>query len=140
MPKEIDVDELRALLEQGTSQLVEVLPDQEYAEEHLPDAINIPLKSLSASTVASLDTSRPIVVYCWDDLWDMSPRAAWQLEALGFKDVYDFVSGKAEWISRGLPVEGTGPHYPLAGEAARRDIVYECRLGSRVGSLRAAVG
>jgi CBS domain-containing protein len=70
----------------------------------------------------------------------MSPRAAWQLEALGFKDVYDFVSGKAEWISRGLPVEGTGPHYPLAGEAARRDIVYECRLGSRVGSLRAAVG
>jgi rhodanese-related sulfurtransferase len=68
MPKEIDVDELRALLEQGTSQLVEVLPDQEYAEEHLPDAINIPLKSLSASTVASLDTSRPIVVYCWDDL------------------------------------------------------------------------
>jgi rhodanese-related sulfurtransferase len=68
MPKEIDVDELRALLEQDTTQLVEVLPEQEYAEEHLPDAINIPLKSLNASTVASLDPSRPTVVYCWDDL------------------------------------------------------------------------
>lgn len=69
----------------------------------------------------------------------MSPRAAWQLEAQGFSDVYDFAPGKAEWISHGLPVEGKGPHYPLVGEAARRDIVHECRLGSKVGDSRAAV-
>lgn len=69
----------------------------------------------------------------------MSPRAAWQLEALGFEAVYDFVAGKAGWMGRGLPMEGVGPHFPLVGEAARRDIVHECRLGSRVGSSRAAV-
>lgn len=69
----------------------------------------------------------------------MSPRAAWQLEAVGFKDVYDFVGGKAEWIANRLPLEGNGPHYPLAGEAARRDIVHECRLGSKVGESRTAV-
>ena len=67
------------------------------------------------------------------------PRAAWQLVALGFEDVYDFVSGKAEWIANGLPVEGKGPHYPLVGEVARRDIVHESRLGSQVGASRTAV-
>jgi CBS domain-containing protein len=69
----------------------------------------------------------------------MSPRAAWQLEALGFADVYDFVAGKAEWVTRGLPVEGSGPHYPLVGEVARRDMIHECRLGSKVGASRTAV-
>ncbi len=69
----------------------------------------------------------------------MSPRAAWQLEALGFGKVYDFVPGKAEWLANGLPVEGKGPHFPLAGEAARRDIVHECRLGAQVRDSRTAV-
>ncbi len=36
----------------------------------------------------------------------MSPRAAWRLEALGFTRVYDYVAGKADWGSFGLPLEG----------------------------------
>lgn len=65
----------------------------------------------------------------------MSPRAAWQLEALGFAEVYDFVDGKVGWLSRGLPVEGEGPHYALAGEVADRDAVLTCRLGDRLGDV-----
>jgi rhodanese-related sulfurtransferase len=67
MPKEINLDALDRLLASG-AQLVEVLPAKEYAEEHLPGAISIPLKKLDASTVASLDRSQSIVVYCWDSL------------------------------------------------------------------------
>jgi CBS domain-containing protein len=63
----------------------------------------------------------------------MSPRAAWQLEAMGFSDVYDFVDGKIEWISHGLPVEGTGPHFAVAAEIADRDAVLACRLGDTLG-------
>jgi len=33
----------------------------------------------------------------------MSQRAAWQLEYLGFTDVYDFVMGKAHWLATGRP-------------------------------------
>lgn len=33
----------------------------------------------------------------------MSQRAAWQLERLGFSDVYDFVVGKAYWLASGRP-------------------------------------
>lgn len=41
----------------------------------------------------------------------MSQRAAWQLERLGFADVYDFVVGKAYWLANGRP---TVPSEPVA--------------------------
>ncbi len=66
MPGVIEADELRDLLERG-AQLIEVLPASEYEEEHLPGAINIPLKALDASSVAGLDRQKPVIVYCWDD-------------------------------------------------------------------------
>jgi len=54
--------QLRDLLDQG-AQLVEVLPADEYAELHLPDAISIPLKTLDANTTADLDRGvRPVSV------------------------------------------------------------------------------
>jgi CBS domain-containing protein len=65
----------------------------------------------------------------------MSPRAAWQLEAMGFSDVSDFVDGKLEWISHGLPLEGNGPHFAVAGEVADRDAVLACRIGDRLGDV-----
>lgn len=59
--------QLRRLLDEG-AQLVEVLPQQEYADEHLPGAINLPLKQLDARSAAQLDKRRAVVVYCWDSL------------------------------------------------------------------------
>jgi hypothetical protein len=67
MPTPINRDHLRRLLD-GAAQLVEVLPADEYAEEHLPGAVNIPLKQLDGRTVQALDPTRPVVVYCWDGL------------------------------------------------------------------------
>ena len=67
MPESIDLAELKRLLDRG-AQLVEVLPSAEYAEEHLPKAVNIPLKTLDAGTAAQLDRTRPVVVYCFDSL------------------------------------------------------------------------
>jgi len=43
---------------------VEVLPEREYGEEHIPGAINIPLKKLDRKSTAKLDRARPIIVYC----------------------------------------------------------------------------
>lgn len=68
MPKEIDVARLRELLARGDVQLLEVLPESEYQEEHLPGAVNMPLKSLTADAIAQFDKSKPTVVYCWDDM------------------------------------------------------------------------
>ena len=61
------LDELQRLLGDG-AQLVEVLPEREYAEMRLPGAINIPLKQLDAQSVGVLDRERAVVVYCRDSL------------------------------------------------------------------------
>lgn len=61
------LERLQELIAAG-AQVVEVLPEEEYSEAHLPGAVNIPLKRLDATTTAGLDRGRPVIVYCWDSL------------------------------------------------------------------------
>jgi CBS domain-containing protein len=56
-----------------------------------------------------------------------------------FGDVSDFVDGKIEWISYGLPMEGSGPHFAVAGEIADREAVLACRIGDRLGDVARAL-
>jgi rhodanese-related sulfurtransferase len=65
MPTGIFKDDLRKLLKDG-GQLVDVLPREEYEEEHLPSAINIPLKELNHVTSAQLRQDTSVIVYCHD--------------------------------------------------------------------------
>jgi rhodanese-related sulfurtransferase len=66
MPTPIDRHELQRLLAEQQAQLVEVLPAAEYEDEHLPGAINIPLKELDYETTLELDRARPVIAYCYD--------------------------------------------------------------------------
>ena len=65
MPTPIDRRQLQALLLQG-AQLVDALPAVDYADAHLPDAINLPIKHLTRQAAAVLDPARPVIVYCND--------------------------------------------------------------------------
>jgi len=65
MTKQIDRSEVQKMLGQG-AQLVEVLPAKEYEAEHIPSAINIPLKALGRETARQLDSGRPVIAYCHD--------------------------------------------------------------------------
>jgi rhodanese-related sulfurtransferase len=65
MAREIDREQVRRLMEQR-AQIVDVLPPREYGEEHLPGAINLPLRRIEAEASQVLDRSRPVVVYCAD--------------------------------------------------------------------------
>ena len=67
MPTPIELPQVDALLAAG-AQLVEALPLEEYEEGHLPGAISLPLKHLTAERASVLDKQRPVVVYCWDSL------------------------------------------------------------------------
>jgi CBS domain-containing protein len=68
----------------------------------------------------------------------MSPRAACRLEALGFAEVYDYTTGKADWLARGLPREGQ-----KAGERRAFDLVVDdgvtCALDDRIAEVRERV-
>jgi len=137
MSEKIDYEGLRELLDEG-AQLVEVLPREEYAEEHLPGAINIPLKELDRDSAAQLDKARPVVVYCWDQLCDMSPRAAALLDRLGFERVYDYAASKVDYLARGLPREGEKARERRAVDALRDDVA-RCAPGDSVEEARASV-
>jgi rhodanese-related sulfurtransferase len=63
--KGIRRNEVQRLLHEG-AQLVEVLPREEYEEEHLPGAVNLPLKELNRETAKQLDRDRAVIVYCHD--------------------------------------------------------------------------
>ena len=66
MPTAIFRDGVRRLVQEEGAQLVDVLPREEYEEEHLPGAINIPLKELDRETIARLNLDAPVIVYCHD--------------------------------------------------------------------------
>ena len=67
MPRDATRAEVQALIASG-AQVVDVLPRDEYDSQHLPGAVSIPLKELTAASVASLRRDRPVVVYCFDFL------------------------------------------------------------------------
>jgi rhodanese-related sulfurtransferase len=65
MLKVVDRYGVSTLVEQG-AQLVDVLGAKEYEAEHLPSAINVPLKTFDRESTRRLDSRRPVIVYCHD--------------------------------------------------------------------------
>ncbi len=63
MPTSITRDEVQRLIKEEAGQLVEVLPTEEYQDEHIEGALNIPLKGLNRETTGHLDSARPVIVY-----------------------------------------------------------------------------
>jgi CBS domain-containing protein len=67
----------------------------------------------------------------------MSPRAAWRLERLGFGPVFDYSSGKLDWLAAGLPgvradrsqpraLDALDPHPPTcAPDSWLRDVAVQ---------------
>ena len=65
MPQAIDRRDVQRLMGEGV-QVVEVLPREEFEDDHLPGAISLPLRSLEAEAKDRLDPAKPVIVYCWD--------------------------------------------------------------------------
>jgi len=66
MPTEIhDRNEVRRLIDDDV-QLVDVLGADEFADDHLPGAVNLPLRKLESEATRVLDPTRPVLVYCFD--------------------------------------------------------------------------
>lgn len=118
MPATVSTEKVRSLVSEG-AQLLEVLPQAAYDEEHLPGAVNIPLPSLTPQAAEQLDRKRPVVVYCYDTECDLSARGAALLELYGFEQVFDYTGSKTEWLGMGLPAEGSLRSSDRAGGRAR---------------------
>jgi len=66
----------------------------------------------------------------------MSPRAASRLETLGFPRIYDYVAGKADWGSYGLPLDGRADSSTRVSGIAATDVP-TCRVDELVADITA---
>ena len=67
-------------------QLIDVREDDEYAEAHLPGAINIPLSEFMAR-VDEIDEDLPVLLVCNTGV--RSAQAAMYLASLGYDQLYN---------------------------------------------------
>ena len=66
MPTDIFRDEVQRLVSTG-AQLVEVLPAEDYRQEHIAGAASLPLDQLTRERAErDLRRDRPVIVYCND--------------------------------------------------------------------------
>ncbi len=94
--------DLDALLKSGADNLtvVDVRDPEEFAEGHIPGAINIPVATF-ASGSGVLDKKKKIIVYC--NSGGRSYNAYRKLMKLGYKDINQAIF--ADWKEAGLAVE-----------------------------------
>jgi len=135
MPIEIRRKDVKTLVAQGRAQLVEVLPASEYKKEHLPEAISIPLENMTAQTTKQLRKDVAVIVYCADFQCDLSARAAWRLESMGFQEVYRYTPGKADWLAAGWDTEGALAKRPRIRQMIHKDVP-TCSLRERLEDVK----
>ncbi|MBI2027175.1 MAG: rhodanese-like domain-containing protein [Deltaproteobacteria bacterium] len=97
--KEIKYKELVNMIEPGKKHpvLVNVLPRNDFLQNHIPGSINIPVNELDREAKKLLATHDWIVVYCANNGCDASHQAAEKLGKLGFENVFRFTGGVEEW-------------------------------------------
>ncbi|MEZ4674935.1 MAG: rhodanese-like domain-containing protein [Caldilineaceae bacterium] len=81
------------MLENASPVLIDVREESEYAEGHIPGAINIPIHTL-AQNLDKIPTDQPVMVYCASG--HRAGMATASLQALGYSNVKAFLpAGRA---------------------------------------------
>jgi rhodanese-related sulfurtransferase len=84
--------------------VIDARTPEAYARGHIPGAINLPHRTIDASTTALLPRDVVLVTYCDGVFCNASTKAAAKLSALGFR-VKEMVDGMSGWKTEGYPVE-----------------------------------
>lgn len=93
---QISMDEAVTMMEQETDYIIlDVRRPDEFAEKHIPNAINVPNETIGSDPVPELPKEdQLILVYCRSG--NRSKQASEKLAALGYTNVYEF-GGIMDW-------------------------------------------
>jgi rhodanese-related sulfurtransferase len=85
--------------------LIDARMESDYAEGHIPGAINMPAEKAQEKAPQILrNKSQRVITYCGSPQCPLSRKAAETLERLGYTDVGAFEGGMKEWREAGYPV------------------------------------
>ncbi len=87
--------------------VINTLGPEAYRSKRIPGSINVPTDEIERVQDLAPAQDAPIVVYCANADCDASPKAAQQLEAMGYTNVQDFEAGYAGWRQAGFDLVGT---------------------------------
>lgn len=88
--------EFAKVIKQKKVQLVDVRTPAEYAQGHIPHAINIDVNNnFNKQAEAKLDKKKPVAVYCAGGV--RSKSAAYKLSKMEFGTIYNLKSGFDKW-------------------------------------------
>ena len=104
---ETDAADLHAALERGDSiTVIDGRSAEAHAVEHIPGAVSIPHRTISAATAAALDKASVLVCYCDGIGCNASTKTALKLLELGFQ-VRELIGGLDWWKRDGYPTHGS---------------------------------
>ena len=95
------------MIREGVVTVLDVRPPDEFAQGHVPSAVNIPLRALK-ERLAEINPDREIVAYCRSEYCVLSFEAVALLRARGFK-VRRLEEGLPEWRAAGMPIKKGSP-------------------------------
>lgn len=107
--EKIDVEKFDALRADPAQIVLDVRSPAEYADGHVPGAINVPMGKTFEQSIASYDKSKPYLVYCHSG--KRSFLATKRMQELGFAQLLNFRGGIAAWEEANKPmVKGSAPN------------------------------
>jgi len=100
----IDIDTAHAQWKDGRSFVIDVRPNDQYREGHIPGAYNMPLRELGEDrSVLPGDLETPILSVC--QRGNASLSGVLVLKSLGFRDVRSIAGGTLAWREKGFDTE-----------------------------------
>ncbi len=106
-PIQMEMAAVEQFVDAQAAFIVDARDPEEFAEGHLPGAINLPYDEAASDPVLveSLETAgRPIIVYCGGGTCELSLSLAYEMIYAGHKKVLVFMGGFTEWAEAGKPV------------------------------------
>ena len=88
--------------------LIDVLSTEQYKQQHIPGAINIPKDApdfIQQVQNMTSNKTQDVIVYCAGKSCNTSEMAAEKLIQAGFSNVQDFTGGIEEWKQSGCSVK-----------------------------------
>lgn len=97
--KQISMDEAVTMMAEETDYIIlDVRTPEEFAEKHIPNAINIPNETIGENEIPELPRKdQMILVYCRSG--NRSKQASEKLVKLGYTNIYEF-GGINDWTGK----------------------------------------